>query len=99
MLTLLTLFIFRSKWYFFGGGMTLQNSIEIHTTQNYWKGTGTYIYTDCYSIPTYSALRCNMNMLMERISTLFNYILSLPMLQFTNMLTLTVNPPMFTCGR
>jgi len=30
---------------------TLQNSIQIHTTQN-WKGTGTYIYMDCYSITT-----------------------------------------------
>jgi len=30
---------------------TLQNSIQIHTTQN-WKGTGTYIYKDCYSILT-----------------------------------------------
>jgi len=34
---------------------TLQNSIQIHTTQN-WKGTGTYIYMDCYSILTYPAL-------------------------------------------
>jgi len=33
----------------------LQNSIQIHTTQN-WKGTGTYIYMDCYSILTYPAL-------------------------------------------
>ena len=89
MLTLLTLytFHFQTEVVFFFGGGALQNSIEIHTTQNYWKGTGTYIYTDCYSIPTYSALRCNMTVLMERISTQFNYILSLPMLQFTNMLT------------
>lgn len=39
---------------------TLQNSIQIHTTQN-WKGTGTYIY----SILTHPALRCNLGMLME----------------------------------
>ena len=58
---------------------TLQNSIQIHTTQN-WKGTGTYSYTDCYFILTDPALRCNMDVLMENISTLFNYILSLPML-------------------
>jgi len=57
----------------------LQNSIQIHTTQN-WKGTCTYISTDCYSILTYPALRCNLDVLMEDTSTLFNYILSLPML-------------------
>jgi len=39
---------------------TLQNSIQIHTTQN-WKGTGTYIY----SILTHPALQCNLDMLME----------------------------------
>ena len=66
---------------------TLHNSIQLHTTQN-WKGTGIYIYTDCYSILTYPALWCNLDVLMEKISTLFNYVLSLPMLlQFTNMLT------------
>jgi len=58
---------------------TLQISIQIHTTQN-WKGTGTYTYSDCYSIITYSALRRNMDVLMDKISTLFNYILSLLML-------------------
>jgi len=41
---------------------TLQNSIQIHTTQN-WKGTGTYISTDCYSILTYPALWCNLGVL------------------------------------
>jgi len=54
---------------------TLQKSIQIHTTQKL-KGTGTYIY----SILTYPALRCNLDVLMEKICTLFNYILSLPML-------------------
>jgi len=54
---------------------TLQNSTENQTTQN-WKGTGTYIY----SILTYPALKCNLDVLMEKISTLFNYILSLSML-------------------
>jgi len=34
---------------------TLQNSIQ------HKKGTGTYIYTDCYSILTYPALRCNLD--------------------------------------
>ena len=58
---------------------TLQNSIQIHTTQN-WKGTSTYNYKDCYSNLTYSALQCNLDVLMEKISTLFNYILSLPVL-------------------
>ena len=48
---------------------TLQNSIQIHTTQN-WKGTGTYIYADCYSILTYPALQCNLDVLMQNISTL-----------------------------
>ena len=65
---------------------TLQNSIQIHTTQN-WEGTGTYIY----SILTYRALRCNLDVLMQKISTLFNYILTLPiLLQITNMLTYTM---------
>ena len=69
---------------------TLQNSIQTHTTQN-WKGTGTYIYTDCYSVLMYPALRCNLDVLMEKISTLFNYILSLPMLlQITNVPTRTM---------
>ncbi len=58
---------------------TLKNSIQIHTKQN-WKGIGTYIYTNCYSIFTYLELRCNLDVLMEKISTMFNYILSLPML-------------------
>jgi len=57
----------------------LLNSIQIHTMQN-WKGTGTYTYSDCYSIITYPALWCNLDVLMNKISTLFNYILSLPML-------------------
>jgi hypothetical protein len=50
---------------------TVQNSTQIDTTQN-WKGTGTYTYTytDCYSILTYSALRCNLDVLMEKMSTL-----------------------------
>ena len=56
---------------------TLQNSIQIQTTQN-WKGTGTYIYRDCYSVLTHPALRCNLDVLVEEISTLFNYTLSLP---------------------
>jgi len=30
---------------------TLHNSVQLHTTQK-WKGTGTYIYMDCYSNPT-----------------------------------------------
>ena len=69
---------------------TLQNSIQIHTTQN-WKGTGTYIYMDCYSILKHPALWCILDVLMEKISTLFNFVLSLPMLLwFTNMLTYTV---------
>ena len=61
---------------------TIKNSTEIHTDPHNtnWKGTGTYSYTDCYSILTYPALRCNLDVLMEKISTLFNYILSLPML-------------------
>jgi len=68
----------------------LQNSIQIHTTE-YSKGTVTYIYTDCYSILTYPVLRCNLDVLMENISTLFNYILSLLMLlKFTNMVTYTM---------
>jgi len=57
---------------------TLQNCIQIHTTQN-WKDTGTYLYMDCLSILTYSALLCNLDVLMEKITALFNYILSLPM--------------------
>jgi len=52
---------------------TLWNSIQIHKTQK-WKSTGTYIY----SILTYPALWCNLDVLMEKISTLFNYILLLP---------------------
>jgi len=81
MLTLLTLtFHFQIEVLF---GMkqqkTLQNIIQTHTTQN-WKGTGTCIYVDHYSILTYPALRCNLDVLIEKISTLFNYVLSLPML-------------------
>jgi uncharacterized protein (DUF427 family) len=53
--------------------------IYTHTKQN-WKGTGTYIYTDCYSILTYPILQCNLDVLIEELSTLLNYILSLPML-------------------
>jgi len=81
MLTLLTLIFHFQIEVLFGikKQKTLQNSIQIHTTQN-WKGKGTYIYTDCYSILTYPALQCNLDVLMEKISTLFNYILSLPML-------------------
>ena len=47
---------------------TLQNSKQIHITQN-WKGTG----TDIYSILTYPALRCNLDVLMEDI--LLTYLL------------------------
>jgi len=43
---------------------SLQNSIQIHTTQN-WKGTDTYIY----SILTQPALCCNLDVLMEEISS------------------------------
>ena len=77
MLTLLTLpFHFQIEVLFgIKQQETLHNSIQIHTTQN-WKGTGTYIY----SILTYPALRCNLDVLLEKISTLFNYISSLPML-------------------
>jgi len=49
---------------------TLQNSTHIHTTQN-WCGTDIYIYTDCYSILKYPTLRCNLDVFMEKISTLF----------------------------
>jgi len=82
MLTLITLTFHSQIEVLFGikHQKTLKNSIQIHTTQN-WKGTGTYSYTDCYSILTYPALRCNLDVLMEKmISTLLNYILSLPML-------------------
>jgi len=81
MLTLLTLTFYFQIEVLFGTKqqVTLQNSIQIHTTQ-IWKGTGTYIYTDSYSILTYPALLCNLDVLMKNISTLFNYILSLPML-------------------
>ena len=81
MLTLLTLTFHFQIEVLFGikQQKTLQNPTEIHTTQN-WKGTSTYVYTDCYSILTYSALQCNLDVLMGKISTLFNYILSLPML-------------------
>jgi len=37
---------------------TLQNSIQIHTTQN-WKSTDSNIYMDWYSILTYPILWCN----------------------------------------
>ena len=53
--------------------------MQNNTTQN-WKGTSTYIYIDCYSILTYSLLQYNLDVLMEKISTLFNYILLQPML-------------------
>ncbi len=81
MLTLLTLtFHFQIEVYFgIKQQKTLQNSIQIQTTQNY-KGTGTYIYMDCYSILTYTELQCNLDVFMEEISTLFNYNLSLPVL-------------------
>ena len=71
MLTLLTLtFHFQIEVYFgIKQQKTLQNSIQIQTTQNY-KGTGTYIYMDWYSILTYPALQCNLDVLMERICTL-----------------------------
>jgi len=47
------------------------------------------LYRIPYSILTYPALRCNLDVFMERISTL--YILSLPMLlRFTNGLTYTM---------
>jgi hypothetical protein len=52
----------------------LQNSIRIPTTQN-WKGTGTYFYT-----VTASSHTQHYDVSMEERSTLFNYILSLPML-------------------
>ena len=81
MLTLLTLTLHFQIEVLFGIKQQnpLQNSIQIHTTQ-YKKGTDTYIYMDSYSILTYPVLRCNLDVLMEKISTLFNYILSLPML-------------------
>ena len=81
MLSLLTLTFHFQTEVLFGikQQKTLQNSIHIHTKQN-WKGTGTYIYKDCYSILTYPALQCNLDVVMEKISELFNYILSLPML-------------------
>jgi len=63
----LLLFIFRLKYFLESDNKKLQNSIQIHTTQN-WKGTSTNIYTQCYSILTYSALRCNWDVLMEKIS-------------------------------
>ena len=69
------LFIFRLKYFLESKNKKLQNSIQIHTTQN-WKGTGTNIYTHCYSILTYSALRCNLDVLMEKISnvvTIYQY--------------------------
>ena len=57
MLTLLTLTFHFQIEVLFGikQQKTLQNSIQIHTTQN-WKGTVTYIYKDRYSILTYPAL-------------------------------------------
>jgi len=81
MLTLLTLTFHFQVEVLFGikQQKTLQNSIQIHTTQN-WKVSSTYIYTDCYSILTYPALQCNLDVLMKKISKLFNYILSLPVL-------------------
>lgn len=62
MLTLLTLTFHFQIEVLFGikQQKALQNSIQIHTTQN-WKGTGTYIY----SILTFPALRCDLDMLME----------------------------------
>jgi hypothetical protein len=80
MQTLLTLtFHFQIEVLFGIKQKTPQNSIQTHTTQN-WKGSSTYIYMDCYSILTYPALLCNLDVLMENISKLFNYILSLPVL-------------------
>jgi len=74
------LFIFRLKYFLESNNKkTLENPIQIQTTQN-WRATGTYIYTDCYSILTYPALGCNLDVLMEKKSTLFNCILSLSML-------------------
>ena len=91
MLTLLTLtFHFQIEVLKQQQQQKLKNSIQIHTTE-YLKGTVTYIYMDCYNILTYPVLRCNLDVLMENISTLFYYILSLIMLlQFTNMLTYTM---------
>ena len=62
MLTLLTLTFHFQIEVLFGikQQKTLQNPTEIHTTQN-CKGTGTYVYTDCYSILTYSALQHNVD--------------------------------------
>jgi len=58
-----------------------RNSTEFHTDPHNTKLEGyRHIYKDCYSILTYPALRCHLDVLMEEISTLFNYILSLPML-------------------
>jgi len=53
-----TYFSFLDWSTFWNWQKTLQNSIQIHTTQN-WKGTATHIYKDCYSISTYPALWYN----------------------------------------
>jgi len=81
MLTLLTLTFHFQIEVFFGikQQKTLHNSIEIHRTQS-WKGTGTCIFMACYNILMYPALRCNLDVPMEKISTPFNYVLSLLML-------------------
>jgi len=50
----------------------LQNSIQSHRTQA----------PTC--TPTTTALRCNLDVLMEKTSTLFNYILSLPIFAISN---------------
>jgi len=71
MLTVLThshfLFIFRLKYLLESNNIKLYTipyrSTQHNTTQN-WKGTGTYTYTDCYSILTYPALHCNLAVLM-----------------------------------
>jgi len=60
---------------------TTTTTTEFHTDPHNTKlGAYRYIYTECYSILTYPALRSNLDVLMVEISTLFNYILSLPML-------------------
>ena len=78
MLTLLTLtFHFQIEVLFeIKQQNTLQNSIHIHTTQN-WKGTFTRPTTASSHTQHYDVI---LDVLMETISALFNYILSLPML-------------------
>jgi hypothetical protein len=72
MLTLLTLFIFRLKYCFGSGGTTEFHTDPHNTTGRVQAPTFTWTATASSHTQYYD--------LMERISTLFNYILSLPML-------------------